>query len=319
MTYKMNSKIISIQFSKPLIQLAFILLAIILIQSCALFSKSSLDDHSSSPNLIPFKYLDDTIIVVPVKINDSITKDFILDTGIGITMVSKAICDQLRCKLTGSHIGKRMSGQTMTVPASSVKSLSLGSLHIADVPVGIVDIEKFIPGSNIGGFISLGFFRNAAFTVDYVNKNVVLETVQTLNTIRSAGNTVPVKLDIDGDALGIFMPLLLPNGTQISAEVDTGSQALILDERFMIPLGLIPSDKRIRNREGQDETGHTFKRYFAKMPGRVSLPRVHEIGVDGIDVMFQKIIYEGLVGHNFLSKFLVTYNLPSSEMIFRIP
>lgn len=283
-------------------------------------SLSASDTRSTtSPNLVRFKYLDDGIIVVPVKVSDSVTKDFILDTGIGITMISKTICDELKCKSTGSHTGKRMSGQAMTVPTSSVKSLSLGRLHVSDVPVGIIDIEKLIPGANIGGFLSLGFFRNAAFTIDYTHKNIVLETVDTLSSIRSTGTVVHVKQDLDGDALGVFLPLLLPNDTQITVEVDTGSQVLILNERFMAPLGLTPFDTRVRIRDGKDETGHIFKRYFAKMPGRVSLPGAQEIGVGGIDVMFQKIIYDGLVGHYFLSQFLVTYNLPSSEMIFRIP
>ena len=32
--------------------------------------------------------------------------------------------------------------------------------------------------------------------------------------------------------------------------------------------------------------------------------------------MFQKIIYDGLVGHSFFRNFNVTYNLPEAEMIF---
>jgi hypothetical protein len=207
----------------------------------------------------------------------------------------------------------------MTVPMSFVKSLSLGSLRISEVPVGILDVEKFIPGSNIGGFLSFGYFRDTAFTVDYVNKNIVFETSGTLKAIPSAGNIVPVKLAIDGKALVIFMPLLLSNGDQVSVEVDTESKALILNERFMAPLGILQSDARLRKREGKDETGYAFIRYFTKLPGRVQLLQNREFGVDGIDVMFQKIIYDGLVGHYFLSQFLVTYNLPSSELIFRIP
>jgi len=181
----------------------------------------------NSENIVPFRYLDDGIIVIPVKVNDSITKDFILDTGSGITMISKTMCDQLKCKSTDTHTGKPMSGQTMTVPISSVKSISLGSLHVSDAPVSILDVEKFIPGSNIGGFLSLGFFRDAAFTVNYVNKNIILETAGSLKTIRSKSNILPVNLDIDGDSLGIFMPLVLPNGGQVSVEVDTGSKSLI--------------------------------------------------------------------------------------------
>jgi hypothetical protein len=43
------------------------------------------------------------------------------------------------------------------------------------------------------------------------------------------------------------------------------------------------------------------------------------MGVDSLSVMFQKIIYDGLVGHYFLREFRVTYDLPRKEMIFRKP
>jgi hypothetical protein len=307
-------------------KIIFTILVSIFVESCTTLDSSSatsLQSDSppivSSKNLIPFKYLDDSIIVVPIKINESITRDFILDTGIGISMISKSLCDQFNCQIVGSHTGKRMSGQVLTVPTSSVKSLALGSLQKINVSVGIIDIDKFIPGSNIGGFLSLGFFRDTPFTIDYGTKNIVLETKDSIKAIKVVGETVPVKLDVDGEAVGVFIPLLLPNGEQIVAEVDTGSQALILHERFMASLGFIPNDKRVRSRDGKDETGNIFKRYFTKISGRVQLPRAHKIGVDSIDVMFQKIIYDGLVGHYFLSQFQVTYDLPKSEMIFRIP
>jgi hypothetical protein len=35
-----------------------------------------------------------------------------------------------------------------------------------------------------------------------------------------------------------------------------------------------------------------------------------------LPVMFQSIIYDGLVGDALLKRFTVTYNLPKSEMIF---
>ena len=34
------------------------------------------------------------------------------------------------------------------------------------------------------------------------------------------------------------------------------------------------------------------------------------------DVMFQKIIYDGLVGHSFLRNFAVTFDLPNGRVVF---
>ncbi|HYK34247.1 MAG TPA: hypothetical protein VEV63_19900 [Streptosporangiaceae bacterium] len=37
------------------------------------------------------------------------------------------------------------------------------------------------------------------------------------------------------------------------------------------------------------------------------------------DVMFQKIIYDGLIGDRFLRNFTTTYDLVNSRMIFAVP
>lgn len=268
---------------------------------------------------IPFSYVEQNFIVIPVKINDAIAGKFVLDTGIGVSLISKSLCDQLKCKIKSNHTGKRMSGQELTLPISEVKSLSFGNIRQTEMPVGVFDMEQLMPGTGVDGFLSIGFFKNHAFTVDYKNKVLTIETDSTLEKVKSAGVTVPIQIDHQGVSTSIHMPLILPNGKQISAEVDTGSQALILDEKFMAALGIKGTDSSVRQKEGKDETGHAFNRYFTTLNRAVHLPDHPEMKVESINVMFQKIIYDGLVGHFFLREFTVTYNLKKSEMIFRKP
>lgn len=87
----------------------------------------------------------------------------------------------------------------------------------------------------------------------------------------------------------------------------------------MAALGIKGNDKGVRHKDGKDETGHVFNRYFTTLNGPVHLPSHSEMKVDSINVMFQKIIYDGLVGQFFLREFIVTYDLKKSEMIFRKP
>jgi len=68
--------------------------------------------------------------------------------------------------------------------------------------------------------------------------------------------------------------------------------------------------------DGRDETGHGFTRYFATLPGPVSVTGAPGICQADPAVMFQKIICDGLAGHAFLSNFAVTYDLPHARMIF---
>lgn len=268
---------------------------------------------------IPFSYVEQSFILVPVKINDSISGKFVLDTGIGVNLISKSLCEQLNCKSDSSHTGKRMSGQALTLPISELESLSLGSIRQTNVPVGVFDMEQLMPGAGIDGFLSIGFFKNSAITVNYKDNVITVENDSTLKEIRLSGAAVPIKIDRQGASTSVHMPLVLPNGKQVSVQVDTGSQALILDERYMAALGIKGTDKDVRHKEGTDETGHVFNRYFTTLKGGVYLPEHPAMKVEPINVMFQKIIHEGLVGHFFLREFDVTYDLRNSTMIFLKP
>jgi hypothetical protein len=266
---------------------------------------------------VPFRYVYDTFIVVPVLINGSIHRDFVLDTGIGLNLISKSICQEIGCKTEGQHIGKRMSGQEVTIPMTTIKSLSFGERKLNNVAVGVFDIESLMPKSNIGGFLSLGFFKDSPFTIDYEKRVIRFEDSGALKKIQSEGTRVSVQLDQQGESLGIIMPLVLPNGEKIAAEVDTGSQALILHERYMKPLQILSTDPSVKRKEGKDETGHSYSRFFTNLRGAIHLPNAPKMNSEAPEVMFQKIIYDGLVGHYFFKNFRVTYDLPNLEMIFR--
>jgi hypothetical protein len=66
-------------------------------------------------------------------------------------------------------------------------------------------------------------------------------------------------------------------------------------------------------------TGHAFARYFTTLRGEVSVAGAPRIRQADPEVMFQRIIYDGLVGNSFLKNFTVTYDLPNARMIFALP
>ena len=210
-----------------------------------------------------------------------------------------------------------MSGQSLTIPTAKVRSLSVGNHRVADATVGVLDIEQFFPGQGIDGFISLSLFKNQPFTVDYQNHSLKLETQESLAKIKNTGLSTPIKFKTQNGELDILLSITLPNGAPITVLVDSGSQVPILDERFMKDLNVDPAGKDVSLKKGKDETGHEYNRYFTKLNGRIALASQHSIGIDSPKVMFQKIIYDGLIGYYFLREFSVTFNLPDSELVFR--
>ncbi len=266
----------------------------------------------------PFEYLDGHFLVVKVRVNDTLDTKFILDTGMGVNLVSEKMCQQLGCIPQGEHSGKRMSGQEVKFSLSQLASLALGSHRAAQVPVGLFDFEgrNFGVDPSITGFLSLTYFRHLPFTIDYASRTLIIEDEASLQQRLAAGRATPVRLDEDGPSLDLFMPIQIGEGPTVSVEVDTGSPALTLDERFLAPLGIDPKGSHVRPATGHDETGFTYTRYFPDAPVPVRVMSAPPAERFPVKAMFQKIIYDGLLGDAYLKHFIVTYDLPHARMIF---
>jgi hypothetical protein len=204
---------------------------------------------------VPFQYLAH-LLTVPVLAGD-VQMRFILDTGIGVNLLSESAAARAGWSATGTtYTGRRMSGQEVRLPIGSVASVRLGDASGEDVPFGVLDIGAAAGLDGIDGFLSLNFFRSAPVTVDYPASVVVVE-----------------------------------------------------DERSLA----------VRKQEGNDETGHAFARYFTTLRGEISVAGAPAIRQAGPEVMFQRIVYDGLVGNSFLKNFTVTYDLANLRMIFARP
>jgi predicted aspartyl protease len=267
---------------------------------------------------VPFQYLLH-LLTVPVRVADTETR-FIVDTGIGVNLISESLAAAVGCTPTGSvFTGRRMSGQQVTAPMASLDSVTLGDCCRRDVPVALFDMAAMAGLDGIGGFLSLQFFRSTPVTVDYRGRVVVLEDEQSLARRAASGFPVSVQVKHDGPATDVHLALRLPGGRLINAEVDAGSDQLILNSALAAEAGVDLAGENVRTVDGQDETGHAFARYFTTLPGDLSLAAAPQIRQADPDVMFQEIIYDGLIGDRFLRNFIVTYDLPRSRMIFAPP
>jgi predicted aspartyl protease len=267
---------------------------------------------------VPFQYLSH-FLTVPVCVGDTETR-FIFDTGIGVNLVSASLARAVGCTPSGqAFTGRRMSGQEVTMPMGFLDSVRLGDSHSRDVPAAILDMSEMAGLDGIGGFLSLQYFRSAPVTVDYPARVLVMEDEPSLARRAESGIPVSVRVKHDGPSTDVHLALRLPGGREITAEVDAGSDQLILSEALAAEAGADLASQTVRKAEGRDETGHAFTRYFTCLRGDLSLAAAPRIRQANPDVMFQEIIYDGLLGDRFLRNFIVTYDLPRSRMIFTLP
>lgn len=257
------------------------------------------------------------LVTVPVSVADVETR-FVIDTGIGLTLVSTELCERIGSAPTGEVFrGRRMSGQEVAAPLARVDVLRFDELERRDFTVAALDFSEFPAElAEIGGFLSLSFFEERPFTVDYPAGCVVLETGETLAGRLRDGVAVPVELDRKGPSLDVFMPLTIPGAPSVSVEVDMGSEALILDERLATSAGLDLAAPEVRRETTGDALGAGFTRYHATLPGSIHPVGATELAQARPEVIFQRIIHDGLVGDAFLRRQAVTYDLARSRLIF---
>jgi hypothetical protein len=204
----------------------------------------------------------------------------------------------------------------VTVPLAVAPSLSFAGSTSEDVEVGVLDMSGFPTAlDHVAGFLSLAFFADRAFSVDYPGGTVIVETTETLAERYAAGVALDVAVERDGPALTVLLPMAIPGGHSVSVEVDMGSDALILDERFAAMTGTALGGKGVRRVEGTDETGHPYVRTFTRLPGAIHPRDAPQLSQREPEVMFQRIIHDGLVGAAFLRRFIVTFDVPGARLV----
>jgi Aspartyl protease len=258
----------------------------------------------------PFDYLHH-LVTVPVRADGRDTR-FILDSGIGLTLVTDRFAERLGLEAgPETFTGRRMSGQAVALPLATLPSLSCDGLRRDGVQVGVLDTSGFPPEvAELDGFLSLAFFAEAPFTVDYARR--VVRT----GPVPASGTEVEIRIESDGPDVTAFMPLVLPTGRTIEVEVDMGSDVLILHDDLADEVGVALDDPRLEVVEGRDETGHAYTRRFGTARGRIHPAGAPAIAQDDPDVMFQAIRYDGLVGDAFLRRFVVTFDIPARRIVF---
>src|SRR6476659_2354586 len=264
----------------------------------------------------PYSYLAH-LVTLPVRVGD-VEARFALDTGIGPTLLGEALAHEVGCATNGeTFTGRRMSGQEVSVPLADAPPITIGPFTREGHVVGVLDMSGF-PASlaTLDGFLSLAFFEQTAFTVDYPRGVVVVESPSTLAERAAHGTSVPVRLDRQGRALVAFLPLTVGALGSIEVEVDMGSDTLILDAGHAAALGIRLDDPAVRRFEGLDETGNAYVRCFTHLDETIHVTGAPSLAQTGTDVMFQEIIYDGLIGNAFLRRFVVTYDQPGERMIF---
>lgn len=138
----------------------------------------------------------DGLIFVPVKINDTEQRWFVLDTGSSRMLIEKKLAQKLSIALEGSgSIGGAGSGKIPIEFARHVR-VEMPGVIMPDVEFAAADLTTLqgVVGRPIDGIIGYDFFAANVVTVDYETKTLTV-TAPAVFTPPADAERIPVTFD----------------------------------------------------------------------------------------------------------------------------
>ncbi|WP_405059903.1 retropepsin-like domain-containing protein [Kribbella sp. NBC_01505] len=236
---------------------------------------------------------------------------FLVDTGIGISLVHPTVVDRAGLQLTGEEFtGRRMSGQEVRTPLTALPVLRIGDHTVTEAVVAVAALGAVDGADGFDGILGLDLLGELPLTVDPFTQVIRLGV-----PAADERTAVPVRVRRDGRSVELRAELRLPDGQVVEVEIDTGSGATILDSRFLEACSVELAADGVRTVEGVDETGHRFVRRFAQIAGALSLDAAPDRSRhEQPTVMFQDLGLDGLIGTQFLDRFVQTYDTGNATL-----
>ncbi len=263
---------------------------------------------------IPLEINNNGYIFVKATLNDSIAGNFLLDTGGGMHVLSGKYFERVKSsvKSAGYFTGFRHNGERLDAEMYTIPSLAIEGLRQENPYTGYyAPLDEY----GIDGIISLKMFENQPVTIDFKNKQLVLETTESLKKLEKTAELIPFTVQQYRDkALDIFIKICV-NGVEVEAEFDTGSgyNTLLINPFFMEKMGVQKEDARERIHDKEKN----WKDYFVQIPAGTVCAAPAVAGKDVTVTFREGLIYEALIGSGWFKDKALTIDIPNRRMLVR--
>ncbi len=221
---------------------------------------------------------------------------FLMDTGGGITAVSPEAAAQIGCEPWGQLTGFRMRGDRVDLKRCDNVDIDAGGVPLHLPVTGIWDFSKMLPKDSapLAGNVGLDAFAGRVITLDIGNRQLVIETPQSLKARIAAAQEVPVQFirEAEGYSMTIAAALDTPKG-RIWMHLDSGDDVPItIGSHVAAAVGLDPEKKGAQP-------------FDASLVGGVALRGSARV---------KDIIFDGNVGAPVISGWIVTMDLAHQRL-----
>lgn len=300
-------------------KLIFLFLIAAFLCSCTPFkaltivSSGELATKSIASSTVPFR-LTGHPMLIKAKLNRS-PKEYTLvfDTG-ALTLIRESVAKKLDI-LPGLEVAaKGSAGKSTVVQLVTLNNLSVGNMVVTDCAAGVLSESSFsdIFPQNIDGVLGSNFLKLFKVTIDYKNKEITLS--QAAESLEQQGAiAIPIKPDMKNG----FAPKIacqIEGNIKSNAIIDTGSPITLLSLSTIKKTESFKNGGAIKAKGGMSFGigGHSAEDYAV----RISKLNIGSLQILNIPVL-SNLMSESveLIGNDILSKYLVTINYPTKEMV----
>lgn len=272
-----------------------------------------------SQDTVPMSIKNNRFLIVEGTVNGNIQARFILDTGAGLEVVSGKFFEKIKDSATPAGIlsGLQSIGTRVDLELYRIPSLKIGNYVKQDLVVApYPDLDNY---SGIDGFVSLNFFKDQPFTLDFVSRKLTLETPESLKSLAAKAESIPLyDSSYIGNRFDIFLPLLVNGKVKIMAEFDTGTGIeIMINPHFFKALGIDPLSDGVEKRSFQNPDGSSQPWYISRI---ASLSPLNSRLVEGNNLsahFLKNFVLEGLIGWQLFKFKLVTIDIPNHRLLVR--
>ena len=267
----------------------------------------------------PLFITDDGYILVGVTLCDSVEANFMLDTGAGANVLSQKTFEKVQqfavetgCFTGFRHDGDRLDGVTYELP-----SLAIGNKVQSNTQVGI-----YPPLDDYGveGLVSMKFFEDKPFTIDFRQKQLRFPEQEELTALAVTGTVLPLSFSTQTDiVLDIFIPVCINNEVEVTTLFDTGSGygGMILNPYYLPKL--LTDSSAVKSRPYTTPLSHQSSEDRLLELASVDVcnddaPLNLEM-IDVTAVFREGMIHEGLMGSKMFRDRVITIDIPGKRMI----
>lgn len=277
---------------------------------------------------IPFQ-LHSNLIIVPVRINESDTLQFILDTGVSNTIITDPSAFRKqplrltrKIKLTGAG-----EGSNLTASVAIDNRLNMGGLRASHHNLVILDedilkLSEYV-GTPVHGIFGYEIFANFVVNVDFQRREITIMDPKKYHYKKRKGDRYPITIQDTKaytDALSVFDG---EKSLPLRVVLDTGAGHALLLDRSRSTASMPLPVKIIRAQLGRGLNG-----VINGSVGRIQKVQFGRYQLDNILASFpdsasfgMKLVdmpeRQGNVGCELLRRFNVTFNYPDRYIVMK--